>query len=751
MEKILLISSSSTLEDRLGNLMDSPRHIARISSWSEARRLLTKTVPATVVIGQKMAADPSTGTELVHLNNVLKKDGKPAYLIADPSRQPFNQWLEMFEVVDDVVAPPSSAREWMELRDLLQRHIEDDGDDPSTSPSDATSSSAAEQAPEVVIRLPKITSGSLTSLPLGRIIYCLGHRQSTGVLALESGHVERSFAFRDGQFVEHPDHDAAHTLTGAFAWAEGEYEFVSRDYVSGQPSPVAPLIERGLVTHRSQRQLMDRLMPRMSTYPTPTNLWTRRRDELDWNALGDFIAHCDGRQTLEAVFSKMGNQVTDAFRAAAFSRDTDLVVFRSSEADDSIQIHYEGVESTAEPTESNPSTPTLDESTSSPADTSVDELRSRFQTIKNQTAHQIFDVWKGCGREVVKETFYSMVKDHHPDAYGGNVSPEVRELTQKIFVEIRNAYTELLETEDEQTVPPPDQRPRSSSQPGNRRRRKQVSTLRPDQSADDSTQTPNRKRSSTPIAMGRSPTSPHPDSQPQSKTQSSKPGSSSNSSPPSKPESTESSPGKKRRPTPPPSMSSRDASSTSEGLDDVNSDPEWRREQLERLQKKSKTPKRRPSPVPSSNNKNTSSDNPARQAFNVGYKRFKNHRYQEALTYFEKAHQAQPEHSLYMTFYAYCLFQTDADRVRDSVQLLKQAIRQEDRQSLPDAHLFMGHILKAQEREHRAYKHFKKALKLNPASRAAEREIRLYERRHGDDSDSKKSSEGGFFKKLFKD
>lgn len=101
-----------------------------------------------------------------------------------------------------------------------------------------------------------------------------------------------------------------------------------------------------------------------------------------------------------------------------------------------------------------------------------------------------------------------------------------------------------------------------------------------------------------------------------------------------------------------------------------------------------------------------------------------------------------------MTFLAYCLFQVDPDQIKRSKQLLMEAIKTENRQALPDAHLFLGKILKVQGKEDRAYRHFKKALELNPGARDAQREIRLYEKRKGIDSGSNEDS--GFFKKLFK-
>ncbi|MFU8806185.1 MAG: hypothetical protein ACNA8W_20405, partial [Bradymonadaceae bacterium] len=69
------------------------------------------------------------------------------------------------------------------------------------------------------------------------------------------------------------------------------------------------------------------------------------------------------------------------------------------------------------------------------------------------------------------------------------------------------------------------------------------------------------------------------------------------------------------------------------------------------------------------------------------------------------------------------------------------------RQALPDAHLFMGYLLKVKGREKPSFRHFEMALSLNPTSVGAKREIRLYEMRH---KDAASSDPVGFLKNLFK-
>lgn len=749
MQKVLLISTSSALEDRLGDLLDSPRHVARVTSWNEAHRLLTRTTPAAVLVGTNLA-DPAHASEIVRLNNVLGKDGKPAYLMAEQANGQIGQWTEMFDAVEDIITPPSSAGDWASLGRLLEPHLDDEesGDD---GPSE--SSPASSQPIEVMVRLPEIKSGSLQKLSLTRLLYCLHSRQATGTLLLRSGKMERNFAFADGRFVTAPNHHDIEALTSAYAWEGGQFEFQPRHGLSGAPQSTYEIMINGLTTHRGQRQLMDGLMSRMQTYPVVTQLWGKRSDKIDWNVLQTFLQLVDGQRTLESIFSQLGSQITDAFRCAVFARDTDLIVFRADETARGIAVEYDHATTATTSTEPSSAPTKIERATGSERQELITEMREFLDSTDSMSAHELFGVWEGCGREVVKETYYAMIKEHHPDAYGGNVATEIRDLAQRTFIKIRQAYTKLMKVEKEQTVPPPDPdaSPRKS-------RRDQVSTLQfsasEAETVNDSEESGSedndgeqkkssnrrrrRQRHTSPIAMGRSPTSEHPsvgakkDKEKKNKNTSRKKRTTDKNKPPSR------------------------------GLGDDPTDPEVRKKKLERLRQRKKrrpsSPGRRPTPTASSKNKRSTASR-HQKTFNLGYKKFKDQKYKKALPHLQKAHEAKPDNALYKTIYAYCLFQVDSDEARKSVQLLRDAIDAQDRQSLPDAHLFYGHILKAKDREHRAYKHFKKALELNPASRDAEREVRLYERRHGKngkkaDKKSKKgkdSKSGGFFKKLFKE
>lgn len=768
MEKLLLISASNSLENRLGNLIEATSDLGRVSSWDEAHRALSKSSPAAVLIDADLA-DPSTVSELVRLDNVLTKDDKPAYFVGQDDQGQLREWAGMFDSVQAVVSPADRPRK---LREHVESHLSETCDSAEADAGDDRSGDEPDESTEVVVRLPKIDDGTLKNLSLGRILYILNIREQTGALKLSTDNMDRSFAFQEGRFVDAPNHDDRRALTGAFAWPKGDFQFEPRNSLSGSASSTSAVIIEGLSTHRAHRQLMNGLMSRMQAYPVVTQLWDHRRSDLDWDILEPFLDHCDGRTDLETIFSQLGDRVTTAFQAAAFARDTDLIVFRGQQTPGGVELEYDHdtttsssdnrAESTAESSKAERATGTERLELKRELNTFLDELES-------MSSHDIFGLWEGCGRELVKKTYYRMVKEHHPDVYGGNVSPRIRATAQEIFVQIREAYTELLKAEDEQTQPPPDNFDASKSP---RKRREQVKTLKPGQarspvapepddqddrqdSADDSArqQQPSRqKRASTPIGLGREPSSAHPDlEQSQNRREDQGRNTATNSS-----------------------CGSADSAAGADsngGDNDDKDDEEWRRKRLEKLQNSSRKRRRSssttgstagssagadtssesiPSPDDSSSQSSKDPEKRAQEAFNAGYKHYKNERYPKALPLFEKAHELDSEHGLYMTFLANTLFQVEPDQADRSIELLKSAIETQNRQALPDAHLFLGNILKVKDSEHTAYKHFKRALELNPQSRDAQREIRLYERRHGKDENDDNEESGGFLNKLFK-
>jgi len=114
------------------------------------------------------------------------------------------------------------------------------------------------------------------------------------------------------------------------------------------------------------------------------------------------------------------------------------------------------------------------------------------------------------------------------------------------------------------------------------------------------------------------------------------------------------------------------------------------------------------------------------QIFNIGYRDFTAGRYPEAVEPLRRAVEADPRNGLFLTIYGYVLFLNEPhEKSRTAEQMLRRAIDTENRQALPDAHLFLGRVLKRRGPDHykKALHHFEEALELNPHSTDAQREL----------------------------
>ncbi|RVU42340.1 DUF4388 domain-containing protein [Lujinxingia sediminis] len=782
MENLLIISAEASVVSRLTQALSPQARISQARGWDDARRQLIQEPAQVVVIGPDLA-DPAQSAHFVALDSVLSQDGTPAFVLAERLTPALSQMGAAFVSVAGVVPLPRNPGDWDELFDALQKAL---NARQRTLQKQARESGGS--ATELSVRLPRVSEGRLSSIPFARLLYSISMHQDSGRLTLRSGKITREFGFKGGHFLEPAHHALADStaLTSVFAWPDGDFTFTPDTNLEGSRTSLVPLMIQGVTTHLPQRQVMESLMPMMASYPVLTQFWEKRRASLRWKVLAKLMGGCDGQKSLEKLLSLMGSDVTEGFRAALFARDIDLWVFRSEPTPRPVRIQYahlnaspgassagssRPVSSRPKRTSSSPSAHAPDLRGIRPATgrtQSLDvQLREKLTTMERMSPHEVFGLWKGCGREAVKERFYVLVKEHHPDVYGGNLSTEIKETAQRIFIGVRNAYTELMKLEHKQTVPPPSQSVVTAPAPGSeasaqnaqslRAGRKRLSTLHPGQLnpggeglAEDSqarftprTQTPGRlRRHSTPIGMGRRPTTQHPDLKSQLGDAATTP---SQPTPPARTTPGAGTPQRDRTASLSGARRKRTSSLSGAGLDHESSDVDWRREQLERLGR-SPTRSRRPTPAPLNNAGIPTAADPARDAFNAGYPLVKQLAYNEALPYLQRALKGEPDNGLYMTFEAYARFQLDASQADSALEQLQKAIATGHRQAMPDAYLFAGIILKARGKERRAYEHFKQAYKLNPASLEAEREIRLYERRHP----QSESEAGGFFKNLFK-
>lgn len=744
MKKLFLITDDAALEGAVEACAhDLEANVDRTDNWAAARERLVKERYDAVCIDYDAMKIEGLDAFIL-LDNILEKEKTPGVLVLRRVSERAREFIDSLDSFRESIELGDRKPTADRLASRLERMLREAPAAPGSETSEA------DDAPvEVQVRLPSLTEGSLGQVELGRLLYALAQARLSGVLHLRTDAIERRYAIIEGAPVRAAGrrYSDLETLASAFAWQEGDYRFEERS--GGAAETVDPLsfIYQSLDRHLPQRRVMQAMMHHMQSYPTVSNLWAQRRGDLEqFGVVARFIEACDGQTTLERALADLGSDATAGFKASLFSRQTDLVLMRGEPTPGGVQIRYEAKFSRArrEQIEADKKASKAYRAAGTGRLDLEEELREYLADIEQATPYEIFDVWEGCGRQVIQEKFYAMVKSHHPDVYGGNVSGDVKRLAQEIFIAIKDAYTELLKVEDEQVRPDPrredgggleassealtdttiteevtlDDEPAGSDSGSGRRTTDAERSTHDQFGADKIRSSPGQtsssgaeadqeddrdaarrsrverlkaKRRSTPIGLGRQPSSPIVE-------------------------------GKSRK-------------------SDPRRGTEERRAKIDKIRRNSTVS----SPTKGDGDPKAEQ---AKTAFNQGYKAFREaENEKEALEYFSRAYNLEPGNGKYMTFYGYLLFLNEPERRDEAEKVLRKAIEIGDRQSLPDAHVFLGHILKVKEMHDRALTHFKKALELNPKSREAQREIRLHHMRKNEKS---KSGGESFFKNLFK-
>ncbi len=735
MKKVFLITDDDELDQHLHHCATAlEAEVVTSAQWSEAKDALFKERYDAVCIDYDAIKIEGLDAFIL-LDNVLQKEQTPAVLILRKASQRAKQFISSLD----------SFRDSIELEgadptvELLQPHLEALLDEPLAAEDPVAAAEAAEEPVVVEVHLPSLDNGSLATVNLARVLYTLAQTGVSGALSLDNGSIHRRYAFSDGQPLVKPGASFGEldTLASAFAWQDGSYAFEPGHVDDAPTEEWTSFVFRAIERHMPQRRVMQAMMPHMRAYPTPTHLGAKRHDAIkDEQVLDRFLAACDGATTLEKALASLGAQATAGFKASLFAHLTDLIMLRGQPTPQGVTVQYdeEVKQLQQQRVEEQKKTSKAYRATGTGRLDLERELREFLSEVEQATPYEIFDVWEGCGSQPIQTKFYEMVKSHHPDVYGGNVSGDVKRLAQEIFIAIKDAYTELLKVEREQTRPDP--RPPSAAQASSevmtpsrattntsadsdisterlRARRQARGTAVPsgidelsfgaEQAASVAHEPPvdaaarksrverlKAKRSSTPIGLSREPSTPIVE-------------------------------GKSRR-------------------SPIRNSTKERRAKLDKIRRNSTT---------SGTTGSINSVDAAKRAFNEGYKAYRENE-NIALAYdrFSTAYNLEPDNGKYMTFYGYLLFLHDADKRDEAQKVLEKAIEIGDRQSLPDAHVFLGHILKVQDKTNEAVRHFQTALKLNPKSREAQREMRLYKKRHHDQKDG--GDGPSFLKNLFK-
>lgn len=732
MRRILVIASEQSLLEGLESAAgNGNRTFERAEDWSAGReRLVDEPFDAVCLDYESVKIEGLDS--FVQLDNILQKEQTEAIVILreeTPRAREFVEALDSFKGAVDVSQETASRFDAL-LEEVLEARPSDD-DDPSGPV-------------QVEVVLPDISRGSFEEASLARVAHTLRRQEHSGTLTFSHGEMERTIEVSEGLLSA--SSSEIENLQAAFAWPSGAYSFSP-----GKPSgtdrvePYAALL-KGVRNHLDQRDAMTGLTPVMERYVSRTTFLENLHESVrEDDALSEFIGRADGTTTLEEALSAIANRVLTGFQVGFFAIECDLVALTESPTTPPVEVSFSTPEISAErqasggregvAPEGRPSIDVPEEPTTEQREA---ELRRTHERFVDADPYEIFDLWRGCGEREVSDRFYKLVKRHHPDSYGGNISGEAKRLAEEIFIRIKRAYGELRKVEDEQTVPPDEA----------------VET-------DTSRTTLNQSLSSPSVtAMGSGPDG-EPDETNSEQTDSGRRG-------PKRPAAHDSGgPGE-------PSKASSEAphrSEASESRGDEPEDNDERVDKLKRLQKRlsekdlsrsqKKTPFKpgvrqkklaslRKNPEKTAASKLQKLDEPdsedeAKEYFNAGYRAFKNEREAKSHRYFELAHEFDPDQPLWKTFYAYTLFLVDPDDRDRAAELLREVLDSEDRQARPDAHLFLGRLLKVQERHKRARRHFERAVELDPNSIEAQRELRVYKMREGDSSDPEDSDDSGSF------
>lgn len=736
MSKVLIISAEPRLVDVIkGVLTADSFELTVVDRWAQGQARLFKDRFDFVVLDYECLKLEALNA-FITIDNILLKENTVGLLlvraISERSQQLEQSLQSIRKTLDMSVGKPAFVKA---LAAEIARH-------PSEAKPRDFSTEDSSYA-HVEFELPSIQSGSLQGESVIRALYACRIRKESGWLTVKSGQRSMRFGLNVGELVI-PEGSSRGEVLNVFSWERPSYAFESAK-ISGSSESMLDFLRDGLSKVRRE-EMLEGIGPVMSQYPAPTNLWEDRKSQLDdFAALHAIARLCDGKTSWTEVLNRMGSLANQAMAAGYFAQQTDLIYTQESPGARGVLITYGRAvrQARQKVADTQRKSTKAFRAASGERDALESELREQLQAMREKSPHEIFEVWEGCGSAVVRDQFYVLVKEHHPDVYGGNVTGQVKTYAQEIFIGVKNAYKELLKVEREQTVGPPPEFGAgldAASEPSDFARTEGTD---PRRRSLHETPGPSDRMQRTRSAVG-TPILPHEESEASVETprvdvksrieklsgfrrrQARK---------------------SRRRSTPGKGLDmgsevedlvaeseASEVSEAEESAPETSPEEAERQAKLERLRKKAED-------VGSPN-----TPDPAKDAFNEGYRAFREDKHQHAYACFKKAHDLKPEDGLYLTFYGYLMFKLEPEKLIEAEELIRKALQTGNRQAMPDACLFFGHILKAKGQTEKAYKQYRRALKLNPASVEAQREVRLAKMR-----DKRRTSEPGtFIKNLFK-
>ncbi len=555
------------------------------------------------------------------------------------------------------------------------------------------------------------SSGNINDTSVFDLLFSILVLKKTGALTLVNGERKSVFSFRGGAFVSTEKSGDGLELIDTMAWKTGTYTFEEQESVVGQSRPIEGLLASGVRESLTNLTVMRALMTEMHLYPSLTSRFEDSRKlrecmpELD--KLSDFF---DRGLSWKEILEEKG----EAFFKVAYFAVKTFLVDSSQKPKTLISVTWsQKTRDALESVERKKIEKTTAFKTAQNPDDVEKELRVTLREMEYQSAYEIFELWEGCGKNMVSDRFYELVKTRHPDIYG-NVSVSVKGYAQKIFINVKNAHAELLGLEkfdeaqvaDEPIVLPVSEAKVSAEEiseaktpsvkPEKKKSAMDVKTKMGQLSAMRKKRSRRRSLDATPqVEVAATPVV-------QSETER--------------------------------ILSEVSGGSTNSDDSGEASEPavEDRETRLEKLNKRAR--KKNPNSIPE-----------ALEIFSEGYKLYRQNNIKLAHEKFTVAKELDGR-ALHLAFFGYTLFLNDSEKADEAETLIRSAIEMNDKQTQPDALFFMAKILKHRGDEKNAHSFFEKAFALNPTNREAEREIRLSLMRNG----RKNTESNDFIKNLFK-
>ena len=348
-----------------------------------------------------------------------------------------------------------------ELGPLLEKLLPGfrDGASPLSGPMPALEHSASKLRgssprvePKSDVRVDlEFTRGELADTWLARVLYGLYVRAFTGELVLQDAEQRRSFFLRDGQLGGTNPQERDKVLS-TFAWFDGTFEAIPGGVPPGFVSfgSTLELIYEGTLRFVSLNRAAERLQGFDHRYPVCTEFFEDRQDELGGlSTLTRFCRYCAGQRPWGKVISVTWDDIREVLKVACYALDTDLVVLCDEPMDRLAKVGYT-TRSTFNVRKSLSQMIARTDGDSDEEATTA-RLQQRLDHFNSIDAYELFGLEPGCGGDAVRERYYKLVKHHHPDVVGGNISSKIKALAELIFIHIKDAYVELLSLEKSPT------------------------------------------------------------------------------------------------------------------------------------------------------------------------------------------------------------------------------------------------------------------------------------------------------------